>query len=72
MLTELRNVLETLQGIIDSHDSSDCGARSIMSQIDFPFICHLSVQDEILNLIEKPNKSLQKADMMVDIVKKML
>ncbi len=72
---KLENVLETLQEIIDDSDSSPesiSGATALMHQIDFHFICRLVMWDEILNLIDKVNKSLQKVNITLDVAEKML
>jgi hypothetical protein len=75
MFLQIENVFKVLTEIsTDSNLNAETvsGAKDLIKQIDFIFICLLNLWCQILSLIDRENKCLQSKNISVDIASKKL
>ena len=70
-LSEVKKGLETIANDL-SNPEAVSNAKSLLLQINYRFICTLSVWNKILQCIERTNKALQRKDISIDYATKLI
>ncbi|XP_065662817.1 uncharacterized protein LOC136085439 [Hydra vulgaris] len=68
--TNVCNVLQEISNDSLLNAETRSGAREILIQVDFEFLCWLDLWNIILTLIDRGNRSLQSKNMTIDIASK--
>ena len=69
-ITNVCNVLQEISNDSLLNAETRSGAREILIQVDFEFLCWLDLWNMILTLIDRENRSLQSKNMTIDIASK--
>ena len=66
-ITNISNVLQEINNDSLLNAETRSGAREILIQVDFEFLCWLDLWNMILTLIDREDRSLQSKNMTIDI-----